>query len=155
MTTKDTYEMIINGRKVTTDQVVEVINPANETVFATVARANLATVDQAVAAARQAFPAWAATPYSERVAVIRKIGDVLKDHANEVGRILTTEQGKVLADSVGEVVHGSFLAHYLADNVSFDPVVYPSSTGRRIVEHRKPLGVVAVITPWNSPLQLL
>ncbi len=155
MTTTDTYGMIINGRKVTTDQVVEVINPANEAVFATVARATPATVDEAVTAARQAFPAWAATPYSERVATMRKIGDVLKDHADEVGRILTTEQGKVLAEAVAEVVNGSFLAQYLADNVTFDPVVLPSKTGRRMVEHRKPLGVVAAITPWNFPLTLL
>ena len=52
MTTKDTYGMIINGRKVTTGSVVDVINPANEAVFATVARANVATIDEAVAAAR-------------------------------------------------------------------------------------------------------
>ena len=153
--TNDKYEMTINGRKVTTDHVIEVINPANEAVFATVARANSATVDEAVAAARQAFPPWAATPYSERVATMRKIGDVLTEHADDIGRILTTEQGKILADAVGEVTHGAFLAQYLADNVSFDPVVYPSRTGRHIVEHRKPLGVVAAITPWNFPLTLL
>jgi acyl-CoA reductase-like NAD-dependent aldehyde dehydrogenase len=155
MAASDTYQMIINGKRVTTDHVVEVINPATEAVFATVSRATVATVDEAVAAARQAFPAWAATPYSERVATMRKIGDLLNDHADEIGRILTTEQGKILTDSVGEVVHGAFLAQYLADNVSFDPVVYPSSTGRHIVEHRKPLGVVAAITPWNFPLTLL
>jgi acyl-CoA reductase-like NAD-dependent aldehyde dehydrogenase len=155
MTDKDKYEMIINGRPVATNRVVEVLNPATGSVFATVARADRATVDEAVASARRAFPAWAALPYSERVAIIRKIGDVLASHADEVGRLITTEQGKPVADSVDELVQGSMLASYLADNVSFEPVVYPSSTGHRIVEHRKPLGVVAAITPWNSPLQLL
>jgi acyl-CoA reductase-like NAD-dependent aldehyde dehydrogenase len=147
--------MLINGRPVVTDRVVEVINPATGSVFGTVARADSDSVDDAVAAARQAFPAWAATPYSERVATMRKISDVLTRHADELGRIITTEQGKPLADAVGEVVQGSMLAVYLADNLSFEPVVYPSDAGRRIVEHRKPLGVVAVITPWNFPLALL
>jgi len=155
MSDKETYGMIIDGRTVTTGQVVEVINPATGLVFATVAAADRRTLDEAVASARQAFPAWAATPYSERVATMRKIGDLLADHADEIGRILTTEQGKPLADAVGEVVQGSALSTYLADNVSFTPVVYPSSTGRHIVEHRKPLGVVAAITPWNFPLSLL
>jgi acyl-CoA reductase-like NAD-dependent aldehyde dehydrogenase len=155
MTTKDTYGMIINGRKVTTGSVVEVINPATGSVFASVATADRRTLDEAVASARAAFPAWASTPYPERVATMRKIADVLTDRSDEIGRILTTEQGKPLADAVGEVVHGALLAQYLADNVSFDPVVYPSNTGRHIVEHRKPLGVVAAITPWNFPLTLL
>jgi acyl-CoA reductase-like NAD-dependent aldehyde dehydrogenase len=155
MPDKDKYDMIINGRPVVTDRVVEVINPATGSVFATVARADRATVDEAVAAARRAFPAWAAVPYSERVAIMRKIGDVLAGHADEVGRLVTTEQGKPVAESVGEVVMGSMLARYLADNVSFEPVTYPSGTGHRIVEHRKPLGVVAAITPWNHPLTLL
>ncbi len=155
MSSSDTYQMLINGRPVVTDRVVEVINPATGSVFGTVARADSDSVDDAVAAARQAFPAWAATPYSERVATMRKISDVLTRHADELGRIITTEQGKPLADAVGEVVQGSMLAVYLADNLSFEPVVYPSDAGRRIVEHRKPLGVVAVITPWNFPLALL
>jgi len=155
MTDKDKYEMIINGRPVATDRVIEVINPASGSVFATVARADRATVDEAVASARRAFPAWAALPYAERVALTRKIGDVIASHADEVGRLITTEQGKPVAESVDELVAGSMLASYLADNVSFEPVVYPSSTGHRIVEHRKPLGVVVAITPWNSPLQLL
>jgi acyl-CoA reductase-like NAD-dependent aldehyde dehydrogenase len=155
MTMTDKYEMIIDGREVTTGSVVEVVNPSNGSVFATVARADRQILDQAVASARAAFPAWAALPYPERVAMMRKIGEVLSDHADEIGRILTTEQGKPLADAVGEVALGPALSNYLADNVTFDPVVYPSSTGRHIVEHRKPLGVVAAITPWNFPLSLL
>jgi acyl-CoA reductase-like NAD-dependent aldehyde dehydrogenase len=155
MTNRDKYQMIIHGRQVATDRVVEVLNPANGSVFATVARAGRGTIDEAVASARQAFPAWAAVPYSERVAIMRKIGDVLAGHADELGRIITTEQGKPIADAVGEVVQGSMLAAYLADNVSFEPVVYPSAAGSRIVEHREPLGVVAAITPWNYPLALL
>jgi acyl-CoA reductase-like NAD-dependent aldehyde dehydrogenase len=155
MSNNDTYQMLINGRPVITDRVLEVINPATGSVFATVARADGATVDQAVAAARQAFPGWAATHYSERVAMMRRIGEVLAAHADELGRLSTTEQGQPIADAVSQLVQGSMLAAYLADNVAFEPVIYPSSAGRYIVEHRKPLGVVAAITPWNVPLSLL
>jgi acyl-CoA reductase-like NAD-dependent aldehyde dehydrogenase len=155
MSTPTHQGMIIDGQTVTTEREIEVINPATGDVFATVARADSATVDAAVAAARGAFPAWADTPLSERGAMMHKLGDALDSHADEIAHLLTTEQGKPLSGALGEVAVGSALLRYMADVVTYGPDVRVSEGDHKVVEHRRPLGVAAAITPWNYPVALL
>jgi len=149
------YPMIIDGQKVHTGREIEVINPATGEVFATAARADEAVLDEAVAAATKAFPAWAATPLSERAAVMRKLADSMREHADALARLIVMEQGKPIAEARAEAPMGIGLLHYMADNVKYDSVVLKSDGDTRIVEHRRPLGVVAAIAPWNVPIGLL
>lgn len=149
------YPMIIDGKKVRTGREIEVVNPATGEVFGAAARADEAVLDDAVAAAQRAFPAWAATPLSERAALMHKLADSLQDHGDQLARLIVMEQGKPLADAQGEAWTGVALLRYMADNVTYSPVELRSDGDTKIVEHRRPLGVVAAITPWNVPIGLL
>jgi acyl-CoA reductase-like NAD-dependent aldehyde dehydrogenase len=149
------YFMTIDGEEVRTSREIRVINPATGEVFATASRADAATVDAAVAAAGRAFPAWAATPLAERADMMRKLAHALEAHAEEITKLLVLEQGKPLAEARREVPRGVAMLRYMADHVKYDPVVLVSEGSRRIVEHRRPLGVVAAITPWNVPVGML
>jgi acyl-CoA reductase-like NAD-dependent aldehyde dehydrogenase len=149
------YSMIIDGEKIRTDRQIDVINPATGAVFASAARADETVLDAAVSAAQRAFPAWAAIPLPKRAALMRKLADSLQEHADEFARLIVMEQGKPLAEAKTEAPTGVGLLRYMADHVDYAPVVLKSDGDRRIVEHRRPLGVVAAITPWNVPLKLL
>jgi acyl-CoA reductase-like NAD-dependent aldehyde dehydrogenase len=149
------YPMIIDGQKIRTGRQIDVINPATGVVFAAAARADATVLDSAVAAAKRAFPAWAARPLPERAALMHKLADSLEKHAEEFARLIVMEQGKPLAQARTEPPMGIALARYMADSVDYAPVVVKSDGDTKIVEHRRPLGVVAAIAPWNVPLGLL
>lgn len=145
------FKLLIGGRLVAGDQTMEVVNPATEEVLAKAPRASKAQLDQAVAAAKAAFPAWAATPIGERKKALNAIADVIEKNAGELARLLTQEQGKPIGDATGEVYGtAAFFRYFTALDL---PVkVLDDSEGRRVEAHRKPLGVVGAIVPWNIPL---
>jgi len=147
--------MIIDGQKVRTGRQIDVINPATGAVFASAARADQAVLDAAVAAAQRAFPAWSAMPLPQRAALMHKLADSLQEYAEEFARLIVMEQGKLLAEARHEAPTGVAILRYMADNVDYAPVLLKSDRDKKIVEHRRPLGVVAAVTPWNVPLGLL
>jgi acyl-CoA reductase-like NAD-dependent aldehyde dehydrogenase len=147
--------MIIDGEPVRTAREIEVVNPATGEVFAAVARADEAVLNDAVAAAQRAFPAWSATPLSERAAIMHKLADATAARAEELAHLIVLEQGQTLVEAQDEVPGGVALLRYMADNVDYAPKVLRSDGDRRIVEHRLPLGPVASIAPWNVPITLL
>jgi len=153
--TQTLYPMVIDGEKVRTDREIEVINPATGEVFATAAWADEAVLNDAVAAAQRAFPAWAATPLSERGSMMHKLADALEARSEEIAHLIVMEQGQTLAEARGEAPGGIALLRYMADNVTYAPVVLRSDGDKRIVEHRRPLGVAALIAPWNVPINLM
>jgi acyl-CoA reductase-like NAD-dependent aldehyde dehydrogenase len=146
--------LLINGRLVDGASTFDVINPATEQVLAACPRADLAQLNQAVAAAKAAFPAWAAKPIEERKRLLVKLADALGARSEEIARVLTQEQGKPLAMARYEI-GGSI--HMIRTFATMDlPVkVLKETDDTRIVMQRTPLGVVAAITPWNFPLILL
>jgi acyl-CoA reductase-like NAD-dependent aldehyde dehydrogenase len=145
------YKMLINGRLTDGAAKMDVINPATEEVFAKAPRGSEAQFNEAVAAAKAAFPAWSLTTLSDRRARLKRIGDIIEVNADEIARILTMEQGKPLKDATGETLGLAAFCRSVAD-MPFEATVLENS-GERLVElHRKPLGVVAAITPWNFPL---
>lgn len=148
------YKMLINGELVVGDQVMDVINPATEAVLASCPRASEHQLNAAVAAAKSAFPAWSATPIEERKKVVNAIADVIEANATELAQILTQEQGKPLADATGEVYGMAAFCRYFT-SLDLPMKVLEDSDGKRIEAHRKPLGVVAAIVPWNFPLILM
>jgi acyl-CoA reductase-like NAD-dependent aldehyde dehydrogenase len=150
------YSMLINGAAVGAERSIEVLNPATETVIAAVPEATTEQLDDAVAAARAAFPAWSARSMDDRRAMILQIADRLEENLPELAQTLSDEQGKPLEGFAGlgaMFEMGGCLA-WIRYTASLDlPVeVIQDNDDARIEVHRKPVGVVGSITPWNYPL---
>lgn len=150
------YSMLINGAAVGAERSIEVLNPATETVIAAVPEATTEQLDDAVAAARAAFPAWSTRSVDERRAMILQIADRLEENLPELAQTLSDEQGKPLEGFAGlgaMFEMGGCLA-WIRYTASLDlPVeVIQDNDDARIEVHRKPVGVVGSITPWNYPL---
>ena len=150
------FGLIINGERVATAESFDVINPATEELVAKCPKANAAHVDLAVAAARQAFTTWSQVSDEERKAAIHRIGDILEEHGAELAGMVTEEQGKPLVGFAGlgaQFEVGGAVAWCRATAELELPVkIVQDDETHRIELHRKPLGVVCSITPWNWPL---
>ena len=148
------YHLLIDGMLVPGASTLEVVNPATGRVLVQAPRADAAQAEQAVAAARRAFPAWAALGFAERGAYLERFAAAIEARAEDFARLLTLEQGKPLDQARGEVGASiAALAYYAQQQL--EPRVLRETAAERIVEQRYPLGVVAAITPWNYPLLLL
>lgn len=148
------YRMLINGQLVGADVNIDVINPATEQTVASCPRASEEQLNQAVAAAKAAGIAWAATPMEDRRAGLLKLADALHARAEEFARLLTQEQGKPLAEATAEVAFTEDFIRYFA-GLDLPMKVIEDNDGRRVELHRKPLGVVAAIIPWNFPIFII
>ncbi len=148
------FQLLIGGNLVPGASSFEVINPATERVLAVCPRADLAQLNQAVAAAKAAQPGWGASGVPERARLLRQLADALEAGRDDLGRLLTQEQGKPLAQAAREI--GGCVGVTRAFAAMDLPIRILKATDTvRIVQQRNPLGVVAAITPWNSPLLLL
>ncbi|MFC4594515.1 aldehyde dehydrogenase family protein [Sphingobium tyrosinilyticum] len=145
-----TYKLLINGALVDGEAALEVLNPATGQVIASVQRASKAQAEQAIAAAKAAQPAWAATSIEERRAKLRQLADAIDARTDEIARTMTQEQGKPLTDAIGEIGYASLFARYFAD-MEIPVETVQDDEAYHIEVHYKPLGVVAGITPWNFP----
>ncbi len=108
------FKLLIDGQMVAGDGTMDVINPATEETLATCSRASKGQLDQAVAAAKAAFPAWAATSMDERRKALVAMADAIQANIPELARLLTQEQGKPLGDATGEVFGCSAFFRYFA-----------------------------------------
>ncbi|MEK6619371.1 MAG: aldehyde dehydrogenase family protein [Chloroflexota bacterium] len=152
-------KMYIGGELVDAQsgKTMEVRNPANGEVVDTIPRGSRGDVDAAVEAAAKAFPGWASTPPSKRARLLHEAAAKVREAVPELARLLTLEQGKPLAHATLEAARvAENLEYYagLADKIRGDYVVLddPAKFGLTI---RRPVGVVAAITPWNFPLTLM
>ncbi|MET0428864.1 MAG: aldehyde dehydrogenase family protein [Microvirga sp.] len=145
--------MLIDGRPVASERTVAVVNPATLEVIATVPDCGEAELDDAVSAARRAFPGWSATPIEDRRRALVAIGDAILAEVDPLTRLLTSEQGKPLVEARDEVVSS---AEWLKGVATLEmPLVVSEDTAERRSETRRlPVGVVAAIVPWNYPLIL-
>ncbi len=151
MTTQ--YKNLINGEMVATSAWLDVLNPANEEVMGQVPDATEAELNKAVAAARAAFPKWSKTPIDERRAVIQKISAAIKENADELFRLLTTEQGKPHEQAQGEI-YGAAAMSAAQSTLSLDDEINEDSEERFSRTRRVPVGVVGGIVPWNFPVMM-
>jgi len=138
-------------------ELLAVNNPATGETIAEVARCGSADAERAIAAAAAAMPAWQRLPAKSRSHILRKWFDLLMQHQEDLARIMTAEQGKVLAESRGEVAYGASYIEWFAEQakrVNGDVIPGPGPD-RRIVCIRQPVGVVAAITPWNFPSAMI
>jgi acyl-CoA reductase-like NAD-dependent aldehyde dehydrogenase len=145
------YKLLIGGQLVDGDLTMEVINPATEEVLAICPRASIAQLDQAVAAAKAAFPAWAKRPMAERRAMLAELADAIHAHGSELARLLTQEQGKPLTESTAEIAYTEAFIRHLA-SYELTPRLIEDGPTRRVELTRRPLGVVGAIIPWNFPV---
>src|ERR1700722_6563724 len=148
------YKLLIDGALVDGDAEMDVINTATEEVLARCPRASKAQLDAAVAAAQRAFPAWKATPIAERKAKLAQIADIIQANAADLARLLTQEQGKPIGDATGEVYGAAAFFRYFT-SLDLPVKVIDDSEGRKVEAHRRPLGVIGAIVPWNFPLILM
>ncbi len=149
-----TPSLVIGGRKVAGDRgTLPVIDPALGEAFAECPNASPAQLDEAVAAAARAFEQWQHSSCAERRALLEAIAARIEQNAPELAEIIVREQGKPLALAHMEV--GGAVAWTRATAALELPVeVIEDRPGKRIELHRRPLGVVGSITPWNWPLMI-
>ena len=150
------FDMVINGAPVQSGNTFEVINPATGKAFARCQLGDGDHVDQAVAAARAAFPAWSRTSEEERKQLLHAVAVAIEANMPELMQLVTKETGKPMGGlngvGSGMEVGGSIAwAQYTAE-LQLPVDVIQDNDVARVEVHRKPLGVVASITPWNWPL---
>jgi acyl-CoA reductase-like NAD-dependent aldehyde dehydrogenase len=148
------FSLLIGGKLVPGASYSDVINPATELPVASCPRADLAQLNQAVAAAKAAFPAWSATPLAERSKLLVKLADAINAHAEELVPLLTQEQGKPLGGAAYEVGGAGAIVRAVSA-LKLEPEVMRDNDKAKIVRQRVPLGVVAAITPWNFPVIMM
>src|SRR3984957_12949553 len=143
---------LINGAAVPSREYFETVNPATQQVLAEVARGGEREIEAAVAAAKAAFPAWAARPAAERAALLRKLGDLITGEAPQIARTETEDTGQVIAQTAQQLVPRSAdNFHYFAEMcVRVDGHTYPTATHLNYTLFH-PVGVCALISPWNVP----
>ena len=146
--------LLIDGILEPGDATTPVINPATGDVFAEAPRASAAQLNRAVAGAKRAFLAWSTTPVAERQRALAAIADAIEHQASTLARILTLEQGKPLGEAIGEILTATAIFRYFSAQELPLELAEDGKT-RRVEIHRRPLGVVAAIVPWNYPVTLL
>ena len=146
-------KLLIGGELVDGDSSMEVIDPATGAPFMTVPRGSARQIEQAIAAAKAAQPVWAALSLDERRDYLTDFADAIHANADALTRMLVREQGKPLPEASGEIAFTeAFVRHFTKIDLPIE-VVQDDET-RRVEIHRKPLGVVVAIMPWNFPVLL-
>jgi 5-carboxymethyl-2-hydroxymuconic-semialdehyde dehydrogenase len=146
-------EHLIGGRAVPSKSYFETIDPATQEVLAEVARGGAAEIGAAVAAAKAAFPAWSRTPAVERARLMRKLGDLIAANVPQLSETETRDTGQVIAQTRKQLVpRAADNFHYFAEICTrVDGHTYPTTTHLNYTLFQ-PVGVCALISPWNVPL---
>jgi succinate-semialdehyde dehydrogenase/glutarate-semialdehyde dehydrogenase len=131
----------------------DVDNPADGSIIANVADCGGAETKRAIDAANAALPAWRALTAKQRSVILRKWFDLMLANADDLALILTTEQGKPLAEAKGEIAYGASFIEWFAEEGKriYGDVIPPHLADKRLIVIKQPIGVCAAITPWNFP----
>lgn len=155
-------EMLIGGEwreAAAHEERIDVVNPATEEVVDSVPAGSSEDVELAVATAKRAFAEWSKTDVEKRAAILAKTAALIEENAKELAATLTSEQGKPIAEAIGEVTHLAHGMHFYAEAATKVRGAYqdlPSTFGPAYgLVIRRPMGVCAAITPYNFPLTLL
>lgn len=143
---------LINGEWIARDDM-EVINPATGTAMGTMPDCTAAEAEAAIAAADEAMTAWKAKTHLERADILMAWYDLMLTHAEDLAMILTSEQGKPLTEAKGEILYGASFVRWFAEEARrINGHIIPSPLpGKKIMALKEPVGVCAIITPWNFP----
>ena len=150
-------DALINGQWVKGSSRFDVNDPATGHKLADVANLGPADAEAAIAAANAAWPAWRAQTAKQRSIVLRKWFDLLMANQEDLGRIMTAEQGKPFAEAKGEVAYGASFVEWFAEEAKrVNGETLPTfDNNRRLMVLKQPIGVCAAITPWNFPLAMI
>ena len=145
-------EHLINGKAVSANQYFETVNPATQEVLAEVASGTSVEVNAAVQAAKDAFPAWAARPTTERAKIMRNLGDLIAKHVPEIAQAETKDTGQTISQTGKQLVpRAADNFYYFAEMCTrVDGHTYPTPTHLNYTLFH-PVGVCALISPWNVP----
>jgi succinate-semialdehyde dehydrogenase / glutarate-semialdehyde dehydrogenase len=137
--------------------VIEVDNPATGETIGTVPRFGRAETRRAIEAAARAFPAWRRKIAKERAAIMRRWFDLMMANQDDLAKLMTTEQGKPLTESKGEVAYAAAFLEWFGEEAKriYGDTIPSHQPDKRIVVVKEPIGVVACITPWNFPLAMI
>ena len=135
----------------------DVTDPAADAPFASVPDSGAADARAALDAAHAAFPAWRALPAKQRAQVLKRWNDLIVEHQDDLGRLISREQGKPLAEGRGEVAYAASYVEWFAEEATRanGDVIPAPVPGRRMFALKEPVGVVAAITPWNFPAAMI
>ena len=150
-------DALINGQWLADGARFDVLDPATGHKLADVANLGPAEAEQAIAAANAAWPAWRSKTAKERSTILRKWFDLLMANQDDLGRLMTAEQGKPFAEAKGEVAYGASFVEWFAEEAKrVNGETLPQfDNNRRLLVLRQPIGVCAAITPWNFPLAMI
>ena len=136
---------------------ISVDNPATGDIVGTVPKFGAAETREAIEAANRAFPAWRAKTAKERAAALRKWFELMIANTDDLAKLMTTEQGKPLTESKGEVAYAGAFLEWFAEEAKrvYGDTIPGHQPDKRIVVIKQPIGVAACITPWNFPLAMI
>ncbi len=149
----------INGAWVasTSGKEIEVLNPVDQSVIATIPALEPAQITEAIETAATAFISWKALSVKQRSDILKKWFDLIMQHQDEIAAIMTVEQGKPLKEAKGEVAYAASFIEWFAEEgrrMNGDTIPAPT-TDKRIMTKREPVGVCVAITPWNFPAAMI
>jgi succinate-semialdehyde dehydrogenase/glutarate-semialdehyde dehydrogenase len=135
----------------------DVTDPATGEPTGSVPDGGAEDVRAAIDAASDAFPGWNGLPAIERARILRRAADVIRERKDEIARVMTTEQGKPLAEAAGEVDYAAGFLEWFGGEAErvYGQVVPPANASSRVLVLRQPVGVTAAITPWNFPAAMM
>ena len=138
-------------------ETLDVLNPSSNEVVAEVASCGTAETRRAIEAAESAMAAWQQKTAKQRSALLRRWFDLMMENQQDLATILTAEQGKPVAEAMGEIAYGASYVEWFAEEAKrvYGDVIPPPASDRRVVCIKQPVGVVACITPWNFPNAML
>ncbi|KAF5206465.1 Succinate-semialdehyde dehydrogenase protein [Thalictrum thalictroides] len=138
-------------------KTIEVCDPATGDVIVNVPCMGRRETNDAISSAYDAFKAWSKLTANERSRCLRKWYDLLIAHKEQLGRLITLEQGKPLKEAVGEVSYGASFIEFYAEEAKriYGDIIPPTLADRRLFVLKQPVGVVGAITPWNFPLAMI
>ncbi|CAK8720524.1 MAG: succinate-semialdehyde dehydrogenase [Candidatus Electronema aureum] len=138
-------------------KTIEVRNPATGELLGTVPSLGREETRQAIAAAEAAWPGWKNRTAHERSRLIRRWYDLIIEHQRDLAVIMTAEQGKPLAESLGEILYGASFVEWFAEEAKrvYGDTIPMAQPGKRIIVIKQPIGICAAITPWNFPSSMI
>lgn len=152
-------QCFINGQwmDAASGETIDVTNPATGEVLGTIPKMGAEETKQAINAANAAWPAWRAKTAKERASILRKWYELMMANQDDLGLLMTAEQGKPLAEAKGEVGYAASFIEWFAEEGKriYGDTIPQHGADKRIVVTKEPVGVVAAITPWNFPAAMI
>jgi RHH-type transcriptional regulator, proline utilization regulon repressor / proline dehydrogenase / delta 1-pyrroline-5-carboxylate dehydrogenase len=150
-----TYQPLIDGERVQTEQMIPSVNPSNPEIVGSIGQITIDQAEQAIAAAKTAFKTWKSTPVKARAAILRRAADLLEARRHELNAWMVFEAGKPLPQADVEVSEAAdFCRYYAAEMERLDPEIIYDVAGEIDRYFYRPKGIVLVISPWNFPLAI-